>query len=48
MKAEEFDQKFDDGEDVTGELDLTGIRRPATCGPQQRIYGHRGCPGPDA
>ena len=28
MKAEEFDQKFDDGEDVTGDLDLTGIRRP--------------------
>ena len=29
MKAGEFDQKFDDGEDVTGDLDLTGIRRPA-------------------
>jgi hypothetical protein len=29
MRAEEFDQKFDDGEDVTGDLDLTGIRRPA-------------------
>jgi hypothetical protein len=28
MKAEEFDQKFDDGEDVTGDLDLTAIRRP--------------------
>ena len=25
IKAEEFDQKFDDGEDVTGDLDLTGI-----------------------
>jgi hypothetical protein len=29
MKAEEFDRKFDDGEDVTGDLDLTAIRRPA-------------------
>lgn len=27
--AEEFDQKFDDGEDVTGDLDLGAIRRPA-------------------
>jgi hypothetical protein len=29
MRAEEFDRKFDDGEDVTDDLDLTGIRRPA-------------------
>jgi uncharacterized DUF497 family protein len=29
MKAGEFDQKFDDGEDVTGDLDLAGIRRPS-------------------
>jgi hypothetical protein len=29
MKAEEFDQKFDDGEDVTVDLDLTAARRPA-------------------
>jgi hypothetical protein len=29
MRAEDFDQKFDDGEDVTGELDLAAIRRPA-------------------
>ena len=29
MIAEEFDQKFDDGEDVTGDLDLAAIRRPA-------------------
>jgi hypothetical protein len=29
MKAEEFDQRFDRGEDVTSELDLTGARRPA-------------------
>ncbi len=29
MRAEEFDQKFDNGEDVTDDLDLTGIRRPA-------------------
>jgi hypothetical protein len=29
MKAEEFDQKFDDGEDVTGDLDLAATRRPA-------------------
>jgi hypothetical protein len=28
MKAEEFDQSFDRGEDVTSELDLTGARRP--------------------
>jgi hypothetical protein len=28
MRAEEFDQKFDDGEDVTSDLGLTGIRRP--------------------
>ena len=29
MKAEEFDQKFDDGEDITGDLDLRAVRRPA-------------------
>jgi hypothetical protein len=29
MRAEDFDQKFDDGQDVTGELDLAAIRRPA-------------------
>lgn len=29
MRAEEFDQKFDDGEDVTADLDLVAIRRPA-------------------
>lgn len=28
MKAEEFDRKFDDGEDITGELDLASARRP--------------------
>ena len=28
MKAEEFDQRFDRGEDVTSELDLSGARRP--------------------
>lgn len=28
MRAEEFDQKFDDGEDVTSDLDLAAIRRP--------------------
>jgi hypothetical protein len=28
MKADEFDQKFDDGEDVTGDLDFAAIRRP--------------------
>jgi hypothetical protein len=28
MKAEEFDQRFDRGEDVTAELDLAGARRP--------------------
>jgi hypothetical protein len=30
MKAEEFDQRFDRGEDVTSELDLTGARRAGT------------------
>ena len=29
MKAEEFDRKFDAGEDITGDLDLDGLRRPA-------------------
>ena len=29
MKAEDFDRKFDDGEDVTGDLDLMATRRPA-------------------
>lgn len=28
MKAKEFDKKFDDGEDITQELDLTNARRP--------------------
>jgi hypothetical protein len=28
MKAEEFDRKFDRGEDITGYLDLTQMRRP--------------------
>jgi hypothetical protein len=28
MKADEFDKKFDAGEDVTGELDLSAARRP--------------------
>jgi len=28
MKAEEFDQSFDRGEDVTSALDLTAARRP--------------------
>ncbi|MCP2183348.1 hypothetical protein LY12_004655 [Prauserella alba] len=26
MKAEEFDERFDRGEDVTGDLDLSAIR----------------------
>jgi len=29
MKAEEFDRRFDAGEDITGDLDLDGLRRPA-------------------
>jgi hypothetical protein len=33
MKAEEFDQRFDRGEDVTGDLDLSKARRP---GEEQR------------
>jgi hypothetical protein len=28
MKAEEFDEKFDNGEDVTEYLDLSTLRRP--------------------
>ena len=28
MKASELDKRFDDGEDITGELDLTKVRRP--------------------
>lgn len=28
MKAEDFDRKFDEGGDVTEELDLTNARRP--------------------
>ena len=28
MKAKEFDRKFDEGEDVTGYLDLSRIRKP--------------------
>ena len=28
MKAEEFDKKFDDGEDITEYLDLSSVRRP--------------------
>ncbi|HQV69149.1 MAG TPA: hypothetical protein PLJ62_10045 [Thermoflexales bacterium] len=33
MKAKEFDQKFDRGEDITAELDLDKARRP---GEEQR------------
>jgi hypothetical protein len=28
MKASEFDKRFDAGEDVTGEIDVAGARRP--------------------
>jgi hypothetical protein len=28
MKASELDQRFDDGEDITSELDLGKVRRP--------------------
>ena len=28
MKASELDKRFDDGEDITGELDLANARRP--------------------
>lgn len=28
MKAEEFDRKFDDGEDIVADLDLSKARRP--------------------
>jgi hypothetical protein len=30
MKAEEFDEKFDRGEDVSAQLDLARARRPGT------------------
>jgi hypothetical protein len=29
MKADEFDRKFDAGEDITSDLDLAGLHRPA-------------------
>ncbi|HEX6710958.1 MAG TPA: hypothetical protein VF068_11570 [Rubrobacter sp.] len=29
MKASEFDRKFDEGQDVTADLDLSRARRPA-------------------
>jgi hypothetical protein len=28
MKASEFDQKFDEGENILAELDIAGARRP--------------------
>lgn len=28
MKAKDFDRKFDEGEDITAELDLSKARRP--------------------
>jgi len=28
MKTREFDERFDDGEDITGELDLAQAERP--------------------
>lgn len=28
MKAEEFDEQFDRGEDITAAFDLAGVRRP--------------------
>ena len=28
MKTEEFDKKFDDGDDITGHLNLKATRRP--------------------
>ena len=28
MKASELDKRFDDGEDITSELDLGSVRRP--------------------
>lgn len=28
MKASDLDKRFDDGEDITSELDLTKVRRP--------------------
>jgi hypothetical protein len=33
MKAREFDRKFDEGADITGDLDLSKARRP---GQEQR------------
>ena len=29
MRAEEFGRKFDEGDDMTGDLDLGAARRPA-------------------
>jgi hypothetical protein len=28
MKASDFDRKFDEGEDITPDLDMSGARRP--------------------
>lgn len=33
MKARDFDRKFDEGADITGDLDLSKVRRP---GQEQR------------
>ena len=35
MKARDFDRKFDEGEDVTADLDLAKVRRPLQ--EQQRV-----------
>lgn len=35
MKAKDFDRKFDEGDDVTGQLDLPQARRQA--GAQRRV-----------
>jgi hypothetical protein len=43
MKSEEFDRAFDDGEDVTTELDVSAARRPGL--EQRRVDDRVAGPG---
>jgi hypothetical protein len=40
MKSDEFDRAFDDGEDVTSQLDMSAARRPGL--EQRRVNVGRG------
>ena len=37
MKAKRFDQKFDEGKDVSADLDLTTLRRPTQEQPRVNV-----------